>query len=195
MDTRYIKVDAEYIKSQIEVLRSICGQEDGDLLAGMIEGETHIDNFVGKLIDLIQTDEAHCESLKTYQKSVLDRRKRLEERSKKVRTLLACVVNELPGRVYRHPIAHLRAFDVDPRVILVDESAIPSRYWIEQDPKLNEAGIRKYLLEREALKKGVDQCDDDQERLARMNQINERFPEIPGVTLGTGELCVRIRVL
>ena len=186
-------LDANQLRSQISYLRDICGDDDEDLLTDMIDAESDVDRFIGKLIEIIQVDQADCEGLKNYQRKLADRKKRLEERTTRLRTLLASVITELPGRVYRHPLAHVRAFDVDPRVIVTDESVIPSTYWVPQDPKLNETAIRKHLLERQTLIDLLRECHTPDERRARLAQIDRDFPDIAGASLGNGEISVRIR--
>ncbi|TPK07390.1 siphovirus Gp157 family protein [Mesorhizobium sp. B2-5-7] len=193
MKERTSVVMASEFRAQISHLKEICGEDDSDLLEGMIEGETDVDRFIGKMVEIIQIDQADCEGLKSYQRKLADRRKRLEDRVSRLRMLLASVVTELPGRVYRHPLAHVRAFDVDPRVIVTDESAIPSAYWVPQDPKLNEAAMRKHLLERQTLIDLLKECRSEDERRAQRKAIDREFPDIAGASLGNGEVSVRIR--
>ena len=186
-------VESKKYKEEIGLLKLICGEEDWDLLVDMIDGETDVDKFVGKMIEIIQYDESNVEGLKIYQRKLADRRKRIEERVKRIRTLLASVVTEMPGRVYRHSLAHVGVFDVDPKIIITDESSIPVAYWIPQDPKLNETALRKYLLERQRQMELATKSNDKNEISARLREINRDFPFIEGVTLGNGEISVRIR--
>lgn len=159
----------------------------------MNDAESDVDRFIGKIIEIIQIGQADCEGLKNYLRKLTDRKKRLEDRTARLRTLLASVVTELPGRVYRHPLAHVRAFDVDPRVIVTDESVIPSTYWIAQDPKLNEIAIRKHLLERKMQIDLLKECQSSNERRVRLAQIDREFPDVAGASLGNGEISIRIR--
>lgn len=188
-----IEVDANRIKTQVSFLRQICGDDDEDLVKDMIEAETDLESLIGKMIEIIQSDQADCEGLKNYQRKLADRKKRMEDRTARLRTLLASVITELPGRVYRHPLAHVRAFDVDPRVIVADESVIPSAYWVQQDPKLNETAIRKHLLARQTQIDLLKDCRTPEERQERRAQIDRDYPDIPGTSLGNGEISVRIR--
>lgn len=174
-------------------LREICGDDDGDLLSDMIEGDLDVENVIGKMIEIIQIDQSYCEAIKECQARLLNRRKRLENRIGRLRTLLASVVAELPGRTYRHALAHVRAFDVDPRLVVTDESAIPAAYWVPQDPKLNEPAVRKHLLQRQTLIDLLRDCRTDDERRARRLEIDRDFPDIPGAALGNAEISVRIR--
>lgn len=193
MRVSIVEAEAVDVRIKISYLREICGDEDDDLLDGMIDGELDVGSLVGKMIELIQTDQSDCEAIKNYQTKLLDRRKRLESRVGRLRTLLASVVTELPGRTYRHALAHVRAFDVDPRLIVIDESAIPAAYWIPQDPKLNEPAVRKHLLRRQTLIDLLRDCRTDDERRARRLEIDRDFPDIPGTSLGSAEISVRIR--
>jgi hypothetical protein len=181
------------VQAHVAHLKQMCGEEDQELLVDMIEGETDVDGLVGKLIEMIQLDEADCDGLKTYQRKLADRKKRLEERATRLRTLLASVVTELPDRAYRHSLAHVRAFDVDPRIVVTDESTIPSIYWLPQDPKLNESAMRKHLLARQTLIDLLAECRTEDEKRTRRSVIEREYPAIAGVSLGNGEISVRIR--
>ena len=132
-------------------LRSICGEDDVELLSDMIEGETSLEAFVGKMIELIGADEADSEGIKAYQQKLAARKKRLDQRAARLRVLLASVVTQLPGRKFRHALASVSAFDVDPKVILTDESQIPTKWWKRPDPVVDQSALRKHLLERERL--------------------------------------------
>jgi hypothetical protein len=185
--------DFTFLRSEIAHLRDICGADDEELLRDMLEGSLNLETLVGKILQIVQCDEAFSEGLKAHQKALSDRKRRLDDRARKLRTLLATVVTELPGRTYRHPLAHLRAFDVDPRVVVIDETAIPSAFWIEQDPKLDEPAMRKHLLERRTRLAELSNCRTDEERRARQEEIDRALPDIPGTILANGEISIRIR--
>lgn len=191
---RYITNDRAVIVSSIEHLRMICSDEDNDLLADMIEGELDVEGFVGKTLEFILADEAAVEGIKAHAKRITERRRRLESRIERLRTLLASVVTALPGRKFRHPLASISAFDVDPRVIVQDESAIPSAFWVPQDPKLNESMLRRHLLERRRLLEESARLVSENQRRAACKMIDLDHPDVPGATLGNGEISVRIRV-
>ena len=76
-------------------LKSICG-DDPELLADMIEGELSVETVLSKLIAMITEDEADALGLKLYRDKISNRKKRLEERARRLRVLLASVVNKLP---------------------------------------------------------------------------------------------------
>ncbi|WP_410959778.1 hypothetical protein, partial [Salmonella sp. SAL4356] len=67
-------------------LQSICG-DDPDLLADMIEGELSVESILSKLIEMITEDEGNALGLKLYRDKVSNRKKRLEERARRLRIL------------------------------------------------------------------------------------------------------------
>lgn len=188
------KSEFETTRAHISHLRMICGDDDPDLRRNVIEGETGLDALIEQALKIVLEDEAAIQGIRDYQKRVTERRRRLETRAAKLRTLLATVVTELPERKYRHPLALISAFDVDPHVIIQDESAIPTDFWIPQDPKLDESGLRKHLLERQRRLDDIAKCRTEAERRALRDEIDAELAPVSGVTLGNGEISVRIRV-
>ena len=106
-------------------LQSICG-DDPELLADMIEGELSVESFLSKLIAMITEDEADALGLKLYRDKISNRKKRLEERARRLRVLLASLVACLPSRRFRNELASVRVFDIDPSVIVDEEADVPS---------------------------------------------------------------------
>lgn len=190
----YLNLEQSVLLPHIEHLRMICSQDDPELVADMLSGETDLEGFVGRVLEFILADEADLEGIRAHQKRIAERRRRLENRVERLRTLLASVITLLPGRKYRHALALVSAFDVDPRIIVQDESAIPSHFWIPQDPKLNESGIRKLLLERQKRLDELARYLTEEERKARREEVDHDYPAVPGIALGNGEVSVRIRV-
>lgn len=186
-----IKASAE-LAGNLTNLRSICGEDDADLLCDMIEGETSLEGFVGKMIELIGADEADSDGIKAYQQKLAARKKRVDQRAGRLRVLLASVVTQLPGRKFRHALASVSAFDVDPKVITLDESQIPTKWWKRPDPVVDHPSLRKHLLERERLLQSLKECKTEADRQIRRAEVDLLYPNVPGVTLGNGEISVRI---
>ena len=160
----------------------------------MIEGELSVESFVTKLVTLIAEDEASCIGLKTYLKKVGERRKRLEYRAARLRVVLASVVSALPSRKFRNNLASVRAFDIEPKVIIDEEADIPPRFWKEADPVVNVSALRKHLNERRQLLEELSHCGTTKERIQRKAEIDRDYPEIPGCHLDNGDLSVTITV-
>lgn len=187
-----LSCDSRGLEAELAHLRTICGEDDLDLFNDMIEGETSLPAFVGKMIGLIGADESDSEGIKAYLQKLAARKKRLDQRAARLRVLLASVVTQLPGRKFRHALASVSAFDVDPKVIVIDESKIPTKWWKRPDPVVDQSALRKHLLERQRLLQSLHKDASDEERQARRAEIDQLFPDIPGVTLGNGDISVRI---
>lgn len=190
----FVKDLVSSYRAEILHIKDVCGDSDDILIADMIEGSTDIDSIVGLLVSQILEDESHCEGMVALQRKLADRKKRIEERALRFRTLLASVVTELPDRAYRHATAHVRAFDVDPRVEIIEESAIPTSFWKTPAPKLDEPAVRRHLLERAKLLAALDMIFDKTEREQQKQALDSRLPPVPGVRLGPSDISVRIRV-
>ena len=192
MNERAAIRDAVDLQADLAHLRSICGDDDTELLCDMIEAETSVEAFIGTVIELIGADEADSDGIKTYQQKLAGRKKRLDQRATRLRVLLALVVTQLPGRKFRHALANVSAFDVDPKVILTDESQIPTKWWKRPEPVVDQSALRKHLLERDRLLKSLNECRTEEDKRAKRAEIDHDFPDIPGVTLGNGDISVRI---
>ena len=174
-------------------LQSICG-DDPDLLADMIEGELSVESFLSKLIAMITEDEADALGLKLYRDKISNRKKRLEERARRLRVLLASLVASLPSRRFRNELASVRVFDIDPSVIVEEEADIPVKFWKQPEPVIDLPAIRKHLNERRRLLDRLSDCATPEERAQRLAEIDGLFPDVPGCRLDNGDLSVAITV-
>lgn len=190
---RSVSALAFELQAGLAHLKSICG-EDPELLADMIEGELSVDRFVSKVIALIAEDEASCLGLKAYSKKVADRKKRLEHRAGRLRVLLASVVTNLPSRRYRNELASVRAFDIEPSVVIDVEADIPLKFWKQAEPSVDLSAVRKHLNQRRKLVRELFDCRTNEERLQRRAEIDREYPDIPGCHLDNGDLSVSISV-
>jgi hypothetical protein len=193
LSERDANVQALELQAGLAHLQSICG-EDPELLADMIEGELSAEAFLSRLIAMITEDEASALGLKLYHKKISDRKRRLEEHAKRLRVLLASVVNNLPSRRFKNELASVRVFDIDPSVIVDEEADIPVRFWKQADPVINLPAIRKHLNERRKLIDRLSDCQSSAERVQRQHEIDCIFPDVPGCHLDNGDISVAITV-
>lgn len=177
--------------SEIQHLKQICG-DDPELVADMVEGETDVDYFVGRVVQMIGEDEMMIAGIGEYQKTIAERKKRLQNRAGRLRTLLAAVVTELPDRKFTHPVATVSVSDIDPKPIIDDESLIPTQFWKQADPKLDTTAIRKQLLARRDAMSKLAVATSDDERKVLTDIIDRETPAIPGASLDNGDFSVTI---
>src|SRR6476620_4689255 len=67
---REVARDSSNLAAELAHLKTICGDDDAELLTDMIEGETTVEAFVGKMIELIGADEADIDGIKAYQQKL-----------------------------------------------------------------------------------------------------------------------------
>ena len=187
------RVQVLELQAGLAHLQSICG-DDPDLLADMIEGELSVESFLSKLIAMIAEDEAGALGLKLYRDKISNRKKRLEERARRLRVLLASLVASLPSRRFKNELASVRVFDIDPSVIVEEEADIPVKFWKQPEPVIDLPAIRKHLNERRRLLDRLSDCATPEERAQRLVEIDGLFPDVPGCRLDNGDLSVAITV-
>jgi Siphovirus Gp157 len=181
------------LQASLANLQSICG-DDADLLADMIEGELSVECVLSKLIAMITEDEADALGLKLYRDKISNRKKRLEERARRLRILLASLVASLPSRRFKNELASVRVLDIDPAVIVEEEADIPVKFWKQPEPVIDLPAIRKHLNERRRLLDQLSDCATPEEKAQRLTEIDGLFPEVPGCRLDNGDLSIAITV-
>jgi Siphovirus Gp157 len=193
LNERHVHAHVLDLQAGVAHLQSICG-DDPDLLADMIEGELSVEALLSKLVAMITEDEASALGLKLYRDKVSNRKKRLDERARRLRVLLASVVNNLPSRRFRNELASVRVFDIEPAVIVVEEADVPVRFWKQAEPVIDLPAIRRHLNARRKLLDRLSDCQTSAERAQRLAEIDCLFPEVPGCHLDNGDLSVSITV-
>ncbi len=193
-DERSLTVHAVELKAGLAHLKSICGVDDPDLVADMIEGELSVDTFISKLVMMIAEDESYCLGLGNYLKVVRGRKRRLEHRANRLRFLLASVVTNLPSRKFKNQLASVRAFDIEPSVVIDEEADIPTNFWKQADPVVDVSAIRKHLNQRRKLLEELSNCRRTDERIQLQAAIDRDYPNMPGCHLDNGEISVSITV-
>lgn len=147
---RRISQEASAAKSLIESLRAM-GEDDAELVAGMVEGETSLFEAIDILLGRILETKALLSGTESVMAELQARRERFETRVGSLRAMIeqAFAVAEIETSVER-PLATLSMARRQPKVEIADEAAIPADYWKAADPKLD----KKALLD--ALKSGLD---------------------------------------
>lgn len=81
--SKYLLNDAKIIRNQIEALKAIYPEieEDADLLADTVEGETDFELVIAKLVDFVRDAETMAEAVKARKDEIGERQKRFERQS------------------------------------------------------------------------------------------------------------------
>lgn len=180
------------IKQAIANLKDMCGDDD-ELLADMIEGEVDLETFAQKCAEAIVVDAAFANSLKEVIGNTQARKKRLELRAERIRTILAMALSEAETKTINLPAFTITKRDLKPSVIIKEEANIPSAYWKQPEPVLDKAKLRSDALERLALVNAANVIEDASLRKAELEKINKSNPPIPGIELDNGDITINIR--
>lgn len=154
----------EYVRAQ---LAAQFPDADEETLADTLEGLTDLREMLARVVRSFLDDRAMSEGLKLRIAEMQERLKRLEHRVTVKRELVTHVMERasIDKLVQADFSASLRP---TPRPLVVsDEAAIPTEYWIPQPAKLDRKGLG------DRLKAGM---------------------AIPGALLGNGGVSVAVRV-
>lgn len=156
------------IARQVEAakdLLAIIGDDD-ELRADTIEGETDLNEAIGRA--LAEIDE--CDVLEAGLKAKIDemqrRKSAVASRSSRLRAAIEQAMSVLDLKTIRLPTATLTLRDVKPGLEVTEEADIPARFWALSAPK----------LDRKAVKEALDAGED-----------------IPGARLDNGGVSLTIR--
>ncbi len=119
--------------------------DDQELVAGMVEGETQFFELIDRVLGAIVDDEVMIVGLKVAIDELQKRKARVEARKKAKRGALeaAFLVADLPK--IERPIATLSLGNRARQIVIIEDSKIPSKYWIESDPKLDKKALKSDL--------------------------------------------------
>ena len=194
MDQRefVVRRETEAAKLLIAGLRDTIGEEDMALLADTLEGETNLFEAIDTALAEIDETEALVSGLKEKENQFFSRRRAMEERIKRFRALIEQAMAVADQMKLRRPTATLTLRTLPPDVVVLEESDIPSEFFLPQPPpppKLDKAALRNALRARQAQIEAVATLADPEAR----KQALAPFPVIPGATLDNGSLSLQIR--
>lgn len=168
--------NTEYqLRRQTEAARSLLkdlrndGEDDAELMADTIEGETDLLEAIGEALDANDEDEALAIGLKAKEEAFASRRAAITKRIERRTALIERAMLETEQTTLRLPTATLTLSKRAPGLVIANEADIPARFWVEQErpaPKLDKNALKAALKE---------------------NQI------IPGATLDNGSVSLTVR--
>lgn len=128
---------------------AIIGEDDADLIADMIEGETGLIESIQKAMDSIDECEVFTvgltEKINQYQR----RKSAIEGRSKRLRAAIEQAMVVLDQKQIRLTTATISLREKPPSLVVSDEAEIPARFWKAGNPTLDRKELMKALKEGE----------------------------------------------
>lgn len=151
---RMILIQMEAAKRLLANLKEQGSDDDAELVADMIEGETNLVEAIDKAIAEIDECEILIVGLKAKEATFEARRKSVENRAERIRALIEQALVATDQQSMKLPSATLSLAKRAPNVVLLNEADIPSRFWIEQDrpaPKLDKKALAEALRSKEII--------------------------------------------
>lgn len=149
-----------------ELLR-VHGDVDEDTLADTLEGISTLPDMLCAAVRAVLDDQVMCEALKGRLGELKARLERLDVRIQATRVVICEAMEEAGLTKITEPDFTLSLRTGAPPLAVIDEEAIPDRFWTPQPPKLERAVLKR------ALSDGKD---------------------IPGAVLGNGSPTISVRV-
>ena len=181
------------LQREIEAARVLREQlaalNDEDLTRDMIEGETSLNEMIASMIRQDGEDDAHVAALKAYADDMDKRKKRIEARIETRRGLLA-VAMDMAGKSKAETAFGTIAVGVTaPKVVVTEESEIPTGFWITPPPQLDKKTLLAALKAQRVARDETASIEDAYEREKALQAIKP----IPGAELSNGGSKITIR--
>jgi hypothetical protein len=167
--------------------------EDDELLADTIEGETSLNEVVDRVLDRMRDAEVIVDGVDAAVAKLNERKRRAEEGIKRDRALLEQALTIAGLDSLPRPTATLTVRQGTPQLVITEESEIPAAYWKAGDPKLDKKALGEALKARAAALAAIP-AEPGEARDQALAAFAEAFPDIPGATLSNGAPTLQIRV-
>lgn len=151
---RSLMIQMEAAKKLLSSLREQGADDDADLVADSLEGETNLIEALDAALSEIDECEILIVGLDEKIKAFDARRKLVKDRAERIRALIeqALVMTDQPS--LKLPGATLALAKRAAQVVIANEADIPTRFWIEQErpaPKLDKKALAEALKANEAV--------------------------------------------
>lgn len=173
---RFTELD---LKQQSELARFLLSQvadivaDDEEVITATIEGETGLLEAIDAALDQISDAEALAEMIAKRIEKLEARKVRMVKRAERLRTAVAVAMEAASAKKLIRPLGTLSLRTLPQKVIVTDEAAIPTRFWVVPKPEPK--------IDKKALLDALKASDPDTEEA------------IPGCELSNGGISLTIR--
>ncbi|WP_027991974.1 siphovirus Gp157 family protein [Sinorhizobium meliloti] len=160
----------EAAKALLVDLRNQGADDDAELVADTIEGETNLMEAIEEAIAELDECDVLVTGLKAKEAEFEARRKAIEKRAERIRALVEQAMLATDQTSMKLTTATIVLTKRAPALIVIDDADIPAKYWIAQPvpaPKLDKKALTADLREAKAA--------------------------IPGATLDNGSFSLTVR--
>lgn len=125
----------------IEQLRDLIADGDEDLVSNAVEGETNLHEAIANAFARLAELNGLMDGIAGMMASLKDRGERFEKQRDRIREAIAVAMEAGQIKRLELPIGTISLRAVPPSVQVIDEAAIPTRYWKPQEPKLDKRAL------------------------------------------------------
>lgn len=145
---RALEIEAEAARTLMLNLQDVFASDDDEQAReDVIEGETGLKEIIADAIDMLTELETLAEAVGKRIEDMRARKTRMEARVDLIRAAVASAMGVAGLRKLTLPTATLSLKPTPPKVVVNDESEIPSVFWSPQPPKLDKGALLKALKE------------------------------------------------
>lgn len=136
-----LSAEAEAARALLANVKDILAGDD-DAIGDAIEGETNLKEAMARAVERMAEIDALAEAIKTQRDNLAARASRLEAQGEAIRAALQSAMAAAEMARLELAAATLSRRKVPPKVVVEDETKIPSFYWKRADPKLDLAALK-----------------------------------------------------
>lgn len=138
---RRLNIEAEAARALVANIRDVIGEDDADLMADMIEGETGLLEAVDKALARLQELDTFATAIGAQIDDLRARKARFETQSDLIRACLASAMGMVDIKKLERPAGTVSLRATAPSAVITNEAEIPTEYWVRQDPKLDKRAL------------------------------------------------------
>lgn len=135
-----LRREGEAARVLLANIRDVIG-DDEEASADAVEGETDLIEAITDAVSRLDELEAFEEALAAQVKKLTERKTRFAEQGDRIRQAILVAMGQAELRKLELPTATLSVRTVAPKIEIVDESLVPSKFWKAQDPKLDKKAV------------------------------------------------------
>jgi len=126
-----IRREAEAAKVLLANIKDVIA-DDPEAIHDAIEGETGLLEAITEAVDRVLEVETLSEALAARIKRMQERKSRLEAQAERIRTAIVVAMGDVDLKKLELPEATITRKPVPAKVIVTDESLLPSKYLVEK---------------------------------------------------------------
>jgi len=125
--------------SQLKITEGIGDEEnDDELIADMVEGQTQLYEAIGLVIERIHADDTLVEGMKLAEARIEARRKRFADRNERRKFAIANALQLAKKPKFEHPLVTISRRNAPPHSEVLAEHELPAKYWKLKDPEVDK---------------------------------------------------------